>query len=198
MNHPPDSGAATAQLVSLAQGGDRPAYERLFAEVADRVLLYIRLRLGPGLRSKVESGDVLQEAYLGALRDLPKFEVKEAGTFCQWVCRIAEHRIHGMADHFAAKKRQAPETPREVDRMLDGVRASGHGPATTIARREGRERLERALEQLGEDERSALLLRYFEDRTVEEIAANLGRSPSAVRRLLGRAHLQLSDALAHG
>jgi RNA polymerase sigma-70 factor (ECF subfamily) len=184
-----------ADLVRRAKAGDAQAYERLFADVADRVLLFIRLRLGQALRSRMESVDVLQEAYLDAFRDLARFEPRDAGAFCRWVCQIAEHRIHGLADHFGALKRQAPDGGRDVERLLRDARAAGHGPATSLARREGRARLERALERLGDEERQALLLRYFEDRTIDQIAAALGRSPTAARRLLGRAHLNLSDEL---
>jgi RNA polymerase sigma factor (sigma-70 family) len=53
-----------------------------------------------------------------------------------------------------------------------------------------------AIEALDEPEREALLLRHFEDATVDEIAERLGRSPSAVRRLLGRAAARLGDALS--
>jgi len=52
-------------------------------------------------------------------------------------------------------------------------------------------------EPLPANQDQALLLRYYEDRTVEDIAEALGRSPTAVRRLLGRAHLHLSEALSH-
>jgi RNA polymerase sigma-70 factor (ECF subfamily) len=187
----------TLDDLALAKAGDRKAYERLFLNAADRVLLYIRLRLGPALRSKVESGDMLQEAYLEAFRDIGQFEPRDAGAFCRWLCRIAEHCIHGMADHFGAQKRQAPGGERVITRVLEEARAAGHGPATTLARREGRARLEQALERLEREDREVLLLRYFEERTVEEIALATGRSPTAVRRLLGRAHLKLSDELKH-
>src|SRR5262249_1023968 len=56
----------TKQLWQKARGGDPAAYDRLFALHADRAMLFIRGRLGPKMRSKVESGDVLQDAYLAA------------------------------------------------------------------------------------------------------------------------------------
>ena len=44
------SARVTARLVERARDGDREAYDQLFARAADRVLWFIRLRLGPRLR----------------------------------------------------------------------------------------------------------------------------------------------------
>ena len=56
----------THDLWLKARNGDREAYDRLFGLHAERALLFIRARLGPRLREKVESVDVLQDAYLAA------------------------------------------------------------------------------------------------------------------------------------
>jgi RNA polymerase sigma factor (sigma-70 family) len=76
--------------------------------------------------------------------------------------------------------------------------AATTGPATGAARREEHERLASAIEALEPEEREAILARYFADRTVDEIAASLGRSPTAVRRLLGRAVVRLGERLRPG
>jgi RNA polymerase sigma factor (sigma-70 family) len=51
------------------------------------------------------------------------------------------------------------------------------------------------MDALHEDERQALLLRYFEERTLDDMAATLGTSPTSVRRLLGRAMARLGERL---
>lgn len=187
MTHPD----ATRVLLDRARSGARDAYERLFALAADRLLLYIRLRLGAGLRGKVDSMDVLQETFLEAHEALPGFQAAEDGAFARWLCRIAENRIRGLADHHGARKRIPPADRRPVADVL----AAHAGPSTIASRKETRERLERALERLDPEEQQALLLRYFEDRTVEEVAERLGRSPTATRRLLGRAVLALGSRM---
>jgi RNA polymerase sigma-70 factor (ECF subfamily) len=181
----------TRLLLDRARAGERDAYERLFALAADRLLLFIRLRLGAGLREKVDSLDVLQETFLEAHRALPGFEAGEDGAFARWLCRIAENRLRGLADHHGAKKRTLPTDERPVSDVL----AAHAGPSTLASRKETRDRLERALGELAPDEQQALLLRYFEDRGLEEIAERLGRSPTAVRRLLGRGLAALGGRL---
>src|SRR6185503_10965074 len=170
MAQPPPPGPLTAQLLDRAKAGDADAYNRLFALAADRLLLFIRLRLGEALRAKLDSMDVLQEAYLEAHRHLARFEHREDGAFARWLCRIAENRIRGLADHHGAKKRTTPGEAGAASRALELARNPQTGPLTAVARREGRERLARAMERLEAEEREVLLLRHFEERPIEEIA----------------------------
>lgn len=186
---------ATAILVERAQRGDQEAYDRLFALGADRALLFIRLRLGARLRSKLDPMDVLQEAYLEAHKAFPSFSYTGDDAFSRWLNRIIENCIRGLADHHGAKKRKPPGEVRQVSRVLDQIRASGTGPVTAADRLDSRDRLARAMEKLEEEDRQVLLMRHFEDLTVDEIAHRLGRSPSATRRLLGRATTRLGTLL---
>lgn len=185
----------TAVLVARAKAGDRAAYDGLFALAADRARLFARLRLGRALREKLDVEDVIQEAYLEAHRAFPAFRYQGDGAFTRWLCRIIENRIRGLADHHGAKKRQAPQGFARVSRIEEQVAASRTGPQTAVLRGERRERLVAAMDRLEEAEREALLLRFFQDRTIDEIAHVLGKSPSAARRLLGRATLRLGTLL---
>ena len=184
------SARVTARLVERARAGDREAYDQLFARAADRVLWFIRLRLGPRLRERLDSMDVLQESYVEAHRAFDRFEYRDDDSFFRWLCRLVENRIRGLADHFGAQRRSPGEVV-PVSRVLEKLRASGPGPATLTAQSEQRERLADALEHLETDEREALLLHHFQERSVQEIADLLGKSPSSVRRLLGRATVRL-------
>lgn len=182
-----------ADLLKRAREGDREAYDRLFALSSDRVLLYVRLRLGAALRAKVDSMDVLQEAYIEAVKALPAFEMRGTSAFGEWLCRIAENCIRGMADHFGAQKRRAPADSARASSVP--MCAPSTGPATAAARQESRRKLEQAIETLEAEERDVLLRRYFQSRTLEEIAQETGCSPTSVRRILARALTRLGEAL---
>jgi len=60
-------------LVLRAQQGDTDALNRLFERYYGRVQRIVRLRLGSRLREKVESGDILQETFIAAVRSLEDF-----------------------------------------------------------------------------------------------------------------------------
>jgi RNA polymerase sigma-70 factor (ECF subfamily) len=185
----------TALLVEKARAGDREAYDRLFVLAAEPALLFIRLRLGRKLRRKLDSMDILQESYMEAHKAFASFEYTGDQAFSRWLCRIIENRIRDAAEFHGAKKRREPTGMGHVSQVIERVRASITGPSTAAARAESQERLARAIEGLEEDEREAILLRHFQDLTVDEIARAMGRSPSAVRRLLGRALQRLGKLM---
>lgn len=179
--------------------GDREAADRLFARAADRLLLFIQLRLGGKLRARLDAADVLQEVFTHAHRDLGRFDPEATQvpdrSFLQWLCAIAENRIRDLAAFHRARRRDLEREERQVTAVLRELQRSGHGPATSLVRRDERERLANAIAQLPEDLREAILLRHFEGLSVEAIAERLGSSPSSVRRTLGRATVQLGQQL---
>ena len=185
----------TADLVARARAGDQGAYDRLFALAADRVLLFLRVRIGPELRTRLEPMDVLQEAYAEALAAFPRFEYRGDDTFARWLCRIAENKVRGLAKYHGAQKRRSGAAPN-VTQVLDRARADATGPVTAVARIEQREALEGALAELEEEEREAILMRFFEGADLAAMAERMGRSVSGVRRLLGRATNRLGARLS--
>ena len=176
---------ATRELWERARAGDRPAYDQLFALHADRALMFVRARLGPALRARVDSMDVLQDAYLAAHRDFDRFEYTDEGAFLRWLCRIIENRIRDGNDYFAALKRQAVALPR----------SDPTGPSALLDRAEARQRVADALDRLSDDHRRVLLLRYFEGLSAEEAGGLMDRSAGAIRNLTARALDELGKQL---
>lgn len=175
----------TQSLCEKAKSGDRQAYDRLFALHSDRALLFIRARLGPKLRENVESVDVLQDAYLAAHKAFGGFQYVDDGSFARWLCRIIENRIRDMNDHFGAQKRQAIPLPA----------SDPTGPVTALDRAEHREKILGALDELSEDHRQVLLLRFFEGLSAEEAGLIMDRTAGAVRKLASRALVELGKRL---
>lgn len=188
----------TEDLALRARAGDQAAYEALFARVAERVLVYVRCRLGPQLRARVDPWDVLQETYLEAHRSLARFQGGGEGAFSAWLYRIAENRLRDLAGRWSTQKRQAAGGEVHATDVVSRLRAQETGPSTGCARQEENERLVQAIDQLEPQEREALLLRFFQGRTLEEIASALATSERSVRRLLGQAQVKLGGLLERG
>jgi len=185
----------TEELTVGARGGDADACEALFARVADRLLLYVRLRLGPRLAGSLEPMDVVQDTYLAALRAFPGFEPRGPGAFSRWLFRIADNRLRDAVDHLDAHKRQALAQAVRSSSVLTRLRAEEASPATESDRREQVDALRDALVDLAEDERQAVLLRHFHEATFAEIGAQFGVSEPTARRLVVRAHARLGERL---
>ncbi|MBK8978821.1 MAG: sigma-70 family RNA polymerase sigma factor [Planctomycetes bacterium] len=187
-------------LLAAAIAGDRHACDRLFGRAADRLQLYVRLRLGERLRARVDSLDVLQETFLCAHRDVRCFDAVGPGEperrFAQWLCRIADRRILDLASRHGAARRDVGREQRDVTRVLRDLQRSGHGPATSLVRQEERARLADAIEALDASDREIVVLRHFEGESIDAIAQRIGRSATAVRRVLGRVTVELGRKLA--
>ncbi|HBP18020.1 MAG TPA: hypothetical protein DEA08_09540 [Planctomycetes bacterium] len=185
----------TEDLVADAQGGDEEAYEALFARVADRLLLYLRLRMGAGLRRNLEPLDLVQDTYLAAHRAFPGFEARGEGAFSRWLFQIADNRLRDAADRYRALKRQALQGALRDSGVLARMRADQASPATESDLRDRARALSEALARLEARERDAVLLRHFHQETFAAIAVQLGTSEATARRLVARAQAKLGRAL---
>ena len=131
-----DMDSITRTLWLRARGGDRAAYDRLFTLHADRALMFIRARLGPKMCARVESVDVLQDAYLAAHQAFDGFDYKDEGAFRGG--RSGSSRIdwRDLNDYLGAKKRHAIALP---------VPDPATGPVTAADRTERRDALVRGI-----------------------------------------------------
>jgi len=176
-------------------GTREDALGRRLAAAADRLRLFVRVRLGPGLRARHDPEDLVQETLAAALRARERYEDRGDGAFVRWLCRVAETTIRSVAEREGAAKRTPPGERERLSRILRLAGDDATGPATAAARAERDERLARALESLADDEREALVARFFLDRTFEEIGAAAGVSTTTARRLVGRATRSLGERL---
>jgi RNA polymerase sigma-70 factor (ECF subfamily) len=194
---------ATQVLVSQAKAGSSQAVEELCRRYQHRILAAVRLRLGRGLRRKVESWDIVQDAMIDAFRRIEAFDFRTEGAFLKYVNKIVENRIRDAAQRWGAQR-------RDIDRELPlgGGDQSADSPVARIADpglvtpskmaslNEDLTQLERALDQLGDDgneQRELIIAVKLEGRTYSELAAELGISEDAVRMRVNRAMESLTS-----
>ena len=177
----------TLALVHAAQGGDRVALDRLLARYQERVRRIVRLRLGPALRSQLESGDILQQVLLDAFRSLDRYEPRDEAGFLAWLAGIAEHRIRDAADFHTSDKRDAARVQsltHDTDSSTPGQPLTDprSAPPETASRAEQVERLEACLAGLPEADRELVVLRDYVGLSWAEVAERTGSpSPDAAR-----------------
>lgn len=181
------------RLLAGARDGEESAFETLFDSAAEQLLYYCEIRLGRRLGQQFEAIDLVQETYLQAVGSIPTLECDGWEGFCRWLYRVAENRIRTLHDYTQAMKRKPPGSRVKNSGALNRLRASMTGPLTAAIRDEKKERLRKALEQLEETERTAVVYHYFHGATLAEIASELSKSETTTRRILGRAlhHLGL-------
>lgn len=164
-----DTGPATRErtLHSAALCGDEPAWAELYHAAYDTVFRYALWRCG----GRVDlAEDVTQEAWLLAARKLRAFDPAR-GRFAGWVCGLA-----------ANAARNAVRSRLRVVRRLATVPVSATEPGDHDA-----EMVAVALAELPADYEAVLRAKYFEQRSVTDVAAETGRSVKAIESLLNRA-----------
>jgi len=192
----------TGHLVALAKDGNESAFNQLCRVYGERVRWVVRLRMGGEIRSKLESMDLVQDAFVCALRDLGNFTYKNEGDFLRWLSRIAENRLRDHIDKLHANKRDIRKEARlNSRRPTTGESFAGtFGPIDTttpsviMSRREDFDRLAVAIDTLTTEYRQVIVLTKIEGLSYKEIAERMGKSSDAVRMLVSRAMAALSRA----
>ena len=190
----------TQKLVSLAQGGDSAALDQLCKIYGERVLRIVRLRMGRELRSKLESMDVVQDAFVSVVKNLDDFEYRNEGDFLRWMSKIAENRIRDNLKKLHADKRDIRKEV-SIDRMP--ATDDGHAqtleplktttPSVIMSFSEEFDRLEKAMNLLKPEYRKVIMLTQIEGLSFKEIGDRLGKSPDAIRIQVARAMASLTS-----
>ncbi|MGH3963028.1 MAG: RNA polymerase sigma factor [Pseudonocardiaceae bacterium] len=170
-------------LVEAAQRGDREAYGQLYSRYADGVSRFLSNRVRD--RGLVE--DLTNETFLRGWRRLDSVsdQGKDVGT---WFTTIARNLVF---DH-AKSSRSKLDSP--VAEVGDG-HCEDRGPEQTVIERETAAELRRQVAQLPPDQRRSIYHRFFEDLSVSETAAVMGRNVGAVKALQHRGITKLRAAM---
>ena len=156
-------------LIEAAQKDPR-RFAELYEANFDRVYSYVARRV----RDRATAEDVTADVFHQALANLPRFEWRGV-PFAAWLYRIAANAIADRG------KRAAREYGSPADELV-----SDH-PEPSIEDSERRAALYRLVRELPEGQRRVLVGRFAEQRSIREIAGELGRSEGAVKQLQFRA-----------
>jgi RNA polymerase sigma-70 factor, ECF subfamily len=195
---------ATDEPLDRLRRGDRQAMAELFVVHHARLRRMILLRLDPRLNGRLSPSDVLQEAYIDALKRMHHYFEKPGQSFYGWLRLVVGQRLIDVhREHLGAGKRDAG---REVS-LCGGIPAASSpclaaqlagqltSPSGAAARNEELVRLQKALERLEELDREVLALRHFEELSNAEVAEVLGIEKAAASKRYVRALARLRQAL---
>lgn len=199
-----DAMTRTLQLVQQAQGGNHDALNRLFGRYYERVRRSVRARIGPKLRSHLETGDILQQTFAKAFEKFDQFEMRDEGSLVHWLAQIAEGQIRDVVDHLGARKRTPPGPLVQLDAPVGDASGrigenvpNGQEPLTSaLVRNFDVQVLEECLDQLAPQHRAVIVYRDFEGLEWQDVATHAGRpSASAAREMHRAATLELAKLL---
>ena len=181
------SASSEHELIRRARAGDEDAFAELVVSHANRVYGALRrFGLGPD-----EADEVAQEVFVRAWRGLDRFE--ERSQFSTWLYRIAFNEAHRRLSR-RRPVRADPEPDRE-DQVVSLPESPALGPEAQALDREFERTLERALEELPDDWRAAVVLRDLEGLSTHDAAEVMGIREAALKSRLHRGRMQLRALL---
>lgn len=156
-------------LIEAAQRDPR-RFGELYEAHFERIYSYVVRRVG----DRAAAEDITADVFHQALANLPRFEWRGA-PFAAWLYKIAANAIVDSG------KRAARESARPLPEPM------ADPPEPAMEDMERRAHLFRLVRELPEDQRKVLVERFAEQRSIREIATELGRSEGAVKQLQFRA-----------
>jgi RNA polymerase sigma-70 factor (ECF subfamily) len=205
-----DPDPSTEELIERAQQGNGDAGQELLARHRPRLRKLIGFRMDPRLAGRFDPSDIVQEALLKAARKLPAYLQNRPLPFYVWLSRLARgHLAKVHKKHLAHKRDIAREEPgilnlpdESIVELASRLLSTGSNPSNRLQRQELSARVHQALAQLRPRDRKVLVLRYLDQLSTKETAAELEISEAAVKlralRAVQRLRAHLGDLLEDG
>lgn len=161
-----------AALVDRARRNDAAAYRELFHSHVAGVHRIVYRLVGPS----ADLDDLVQTVFVEAFRSLPAF--RGEALFSTWLARIAVR----VTMH-AVRRRPPPSVALDATGAVDGLALplDGADPERRAAARQGLAVLDALLAELRPKRRAAFVLHVLEGYSMEEVAAILNASTTAIK-----------------
>jgi RNA polymerase sigma factor (sigma-70 family) len=170
---------ADRELIEASRRGDRAAFARLIERHQRAVYAVAFSRT----RDRALADDVTQDAFVTAWRRLG--ELRDPDCLPAWLCGIARNVARD------AKKRVRDEVREDLEVVADTAT-----PYEAITEAECERIVAAALGEMPEVYREPLVLFYYEERSLDDVAKYLGLSPATTHKRLSRGRQHLAERVA--
>lgn len=171
------SALSDQQLLCAYLSGDKNAISILIERHAKRVRDYIRMMV----KNNEIADDIYQETFIKVVKFIDEGRYRDNGKFLSWVLRIAHNQA---IDHFRQMKQQ--NNISEADAGYDILNAKKFADPSVedkIVNEQIESDLRKLIENLPEEQKEVVMMRYFGDLSFKEIAEQTNVS---INTALGR------------
>lgn len=179
MTEEPESEAA---LIERAKR-DPDAFGELYERYVDRIYNYIYYRVG----NAHDAEDLTARVFLRVLKALPRY-VDRGAPFASWLYRIA----HNLVANHHRDKRRRPSLSIDDLPLISNWREA---PEQVVERHDDERSLWGAINELSEDRRELLTLKFGEGLSNAQIGNLMGRTEGAIKSLYHRTLISLREEL---
>ncbi len=181
---------ADYQLVERVQSGDRQAFDLLVIKYQHRIFNLIKRYV----KDIHETNDVAQEAFIKAYRAIHTF--RGDSKFYTWIYRIA---INAAKNFLVARGRRVPCLDINIDIALNfediELQDSNTTPDNILITEQSNDRIHKAISDLPDPLKHALVLRELNGLSYSEISKMIGAPIGTVRSRIFRARNTINEQL---
>ncbi len=185
------------ELIGQARAGSTEALGELLTTCRKYLTNLANREISGPLKVKVAVSDLVQDTALDALRGFAHFRGQRLDELLAWLRTVLLHNVASAGRRYqgAGKRDLAREVPLGAPGVAGNLRDAALSPRSLATAVEEQTRIERAIDRLPADQRSAILMRHRDHQSFVEIGAALGRSMPAAHKLWCRAVLRLQREL---
>lgn len=170
------------EWLELSRQGDEDAFAYLVDQYQTPVFNLCYRMLG----NREEAEDAAQEVFIKAFKNIKKYDPSR--VFINWILTIASNHCIDRI-----RKRRFQLISLEEWEPGQREKITENGVESTVILQEGREEIQAYLNHLGNQDRAAIILRYWYDLSYEEIANTLSLTVGAVKSRLHRSRKTLAE-----
>lgn len=177
------------QLMLKFQAGDTSAFDELVKRNVNTVhALVFRFLSDPS-----QTEDITQEVFMRVFRNAANY--KPTAKFSTWLYRIVANLCFNVMRASKKNRHLSLDPAGSEDSRIDVPDQVNLTPDEEMSRQELRLQVKQAVDNLPENQRVAIILNKYENKSYEEIAQVLSTTTMAVKSLLSRARANLKDSL---
>jgi RNA polymerase sigma-70 factor, ECF subfamily len=175
-------------LVGLVRSGHPEVYGEIIKRYQKKLFSYVYRLVG----NKEETEDILQNVFVKAYGNIKTFDIER--KFSSWIYRIS----HNEAINFLKRRNKRKfisweDIVASKDKME--TKSEEKSPIENWIREESRLEVQGALEKLPEKYRKVLMLRYFSEKSYQEIGKIIKSPVNTVGTLINRAKKKLASVI---
>mgnify|MGYP006074756379 FL=1 len=163
-------------LVQNFLNGDNKSFEILLSRHKSRVFAFIMSKV----KNRDITEDIFQDTFIKVINSLQKGKYNEEGKFLPWMMRISHNLV---IDHFRKESKMRKIRPNSEFDIFDVIDDGNRNQEEIMIQSQVHSDLKILIEQLPDDQKEVLKMRYFEDLSFKEIS---DLTDSSINTALGR------------
>ena len=177
------------KTVEMAKNGDKTALENLYNDFHDKLYFFVL----KNVKNKEAAKDITQETFLKSIEKLSSLEKPE--TYGVWLHSIAFNKCK---DYFRDEQHIASfETDEEYETAMEDVHLNEPImlPDDYAVNKERQKQLKDIIDELKPDMKSAVILYYYDNLSISEVAETLGINENSAKQKLFQARKKMKQKI---